>query len=172
MVRAVRLVADSFNVLAAAAVVFLMLNVAGAVLVRTVHALTGGVVNLIWAGSIEMAGLALNVIVFAALHRTFVVGAIKVDLFTQSLPHVLQRLIDGAFGLVYAVFAGGMTWQYYHATLTTFERGDATQDLLIPLFYIYAFLTVASAALALVAAVWSMALMAGVVDDRASGEVA
>lgn len=165
MVRAVRLLATAFNVLAAGAVVFLMLNVAGGVLVRTIHALTGGAVNLIWSGSIEMAVLALTVVVFASLHRAFVLGAIKVDVFTQSLPHVLHRLLDGAYGLVYAVFAGGMTWQFYHTMRTTFERGDATQDLLIPMFYIYAFLMVASAGLAIVATVWSIALMSGLVND-------
>lgn len=168
MVRAARVLANVFNALAASAVVFLMLNVAGTVVARTIQSVTGGAVNLIWSGSIEMAVLALTVVVFASLHRSFIVGAIKVDIFTQSLPRPVRRVVDGLFGLIYAAFAAAMAWRFSHATATTFERGDATQDLTIPMFYIYAFLTVAAAALAIVAGIWSGAQMLGRVKDDES----
>lgn len=163
MVRLVRAITTAFNALAALAIVFMMLNVAGTVIMRIVHAVTGGAVNLIWQGSIEMAVLSLTVVVFAALHGAFLVGAIKVDIFTEWLPPAVQRVVDGLYGLLYAAFAGVMTWRFYQATATTFERGDATQDLLMPLFYIYAFLTVACAALTVVATLWSVATTVGIV---------
>lgn len=168
MVRLVRAITAAFNTLAALAVVFMMLNVTGTVLMRIVHAMTGGAVNLIWQGSIEMAVLSLTVVVFAALHGAFLVGAIKVDLFTEWLPPAAQRVIDGLYGLLYALFSGAMAWRFSQAMATTYQRGDATQDLLIPMFYIYAFLAVACAALAVVAAVWSLAMMLGIVRETAT----
>lgn len=161
MVRAALRLAGAFEALAGVALVFLLLNVAGTIVVRILHALTGGAVNLIWRGSIELAVLALTVIVFASMHRAFVAGAIRVDLFTESLSAGLKCAIDAAFGVLYALFAAAMAWRFGHATATTHARGDATQDLLVPLFYIYGFLTVASVALAAVALVWSLACASG-----------
>lgn len=168
MVRAATFLAGAFNALAGAALVFLLLNVTGTIVARVIHALTGGAVNLIWRGSIELATLALTVIVFASLHRAFVVGAIRIELFTDFMPDRAKRLIDGLFGLVYGAFAAAMTWRFAHAGAVTYARGDATQDLLMPLHYIYTFLSIASAALAVVAIVWSVATTFGKTAHAAS----
>ena len=140
MARAATILAGAFTALAGAALVFLLLNVTGTIVARVIHALTGGAVNLIWRGSIELATLALTVVVFASLHRAFVVGAIRIELFTDSMPDRVKRLIDGLFGLVYGAFAAAMTWRFAHAGAATSARGEATPDLLIPPFFLYAFL--------------------------------
>lgn len=161
MVRATMLLAGAFNALAGAALIFMLLNVVGTIVARVIHTLTDGAVNLIWGGSIELAVLALTVVVFAALHRAFIAGAIRVELFTEFLPERAKRIIDCVFGLVYGLFAAAMAWRFSHAAATTFARGDATQDLLLPLFYIYGFLAAASATLSVVAIAWSLAAMLG-----------
>ncbi len=169
MVRAARLLAGAFNALAGAALVFMLLNVVGTIVARIVQALTGGAVNLIWRGSYELAVLALTVVVFASLHRAFVVGSIRIELFTDFMPQAVKRVIDAVFGLIYGAFAAAMTWRFAHAVVVTHERGDATQDLLLPLYWIYLFLAIASGALALVAIVWSFAAMVGRTGERAPG---
>ncbi|MCL4747034.1 MAG: TRAP transporter small permease [Burkholderiaceae bacterium] len=167
MARAVTLLAGAFNALAGAALVFMLLNVAGTIVARLIHALSGGALNMIWRGSYELAVLALTVVVFASLHRAFVVGAIRIELFTDFMPQSVKRVIDGVFGLVYGVFAAAMTWRFTHAVAVTYERGDATQDLLLPLYWIYLFLATASGALTVVAIGWSLAAIAGKTGDRA-----
>lgn len=161
MVRATMLLAGAFNALAGAALIFMLLNVVGTIVARVVHALTDGAVNLIWRGSIELAVLALTVVVFAALHRAFIAGAIRVELFSEFLPQRAKRIIDCVFGLVYGLFAAAMAWRFSHAAVTTFARGDATQDLALPLFYIYGFLAVASATLTIVSLAWSLVALLG-----------
>ncbi len=147
MVRAVSILLTTFDTLAKLALVTLLLDVAGNVVARTIFSATGGAVNLMISGAIEIASIALTILVFASLPRSAAFGGIKVDIFTSFLPKKAISFLDGFFAVLMAVFGFGMAYRFFSSTLEVYERGDATQDLEVPLYFIYGSITIACLAL-------------------------
>nr|WP_240953416.1 TRAP transporter small permease [Sneathiella chinensis] len=123
--------------------------VVSSVIGRVIFDVTGGVVNLLIPGAIELASYALVIMVFASLPRAAISGLVSVDLVIGSLPATVRRTLERIWDLLLAAFACVVGWLFSHQTLTMFARGDKSQDLGIPLYTIYAVLTVCSICIAL-----------------------
>lgn len=144
MARILRL----FDGIAFAATVAMFATVVESVAARALFDITGGAVNLIVPGAVELARYSLLILVFAALPRAAVSGLVSVDLLVGAMPAPLRRALERTWDLLLSVFAGIVAWLFAEKTLTMAERGDATQDLGIPLFLIYGALTLFSLGLA------------------------
>lgn len=146
-----RLIAG-FDLIAALALSVLLAVVSGGILTRLLFDLSGGRVNLLFEGAIELATYALLITVFAALPRATRGGLVNVDLFTTALPDAVNRWLDRLWLALFALFASVLAWRYGMQTLLSLRRGDATQDLQLPLYWFFGYVTIACIGLTVAAA--------------------
>jgi len=137
--------------LAALALAGLVAAVAGGVAGRVAADLTGGAVDLQIPGAVELARLALLILVFAALPRAFRTGLIRVDVLADRLPRSLARTLARVWSVLAAAFGGLLAWRYAAQAWAEAGRGDATQDLALPLWPFSAAGAVSAALVLLVA---------------------
>ncbi|NVJ90209.1 MAG: TRAP transporter small permease [Methylocystaceae bacterium] len=131
-----------FDKIAYGSLMLMLLIVVTSVLGRLVLDLSGGTINLVYPGQIELSKYALLIMVFASLPRAAVHGLVSVELLLGAMPQILRHFLERVWDLLLAAFTAAIGWLFLKRTLTMFERGDYTQDLGIPLYLIYAALTV------------------------------
>jgi TRAP-type C4-dicarboxylate transport system permease small subunit len=120
-------------------------NIAG----RALFDATGQAVNLMIPGAIELSRYALMVLVLAALPRAAEAGMVRVDLIIEHLPPALAGALERLWGLAIAAFGGAAGWLLLAEAWRQAGRGDATQDLELPLWPFTGIAGLALAALAL-----------------------
>ena len=113
--------------------------VAGNVVARALYDYSGQAVNLIIPGAIEISRYALMVAVLAALPRAAAEGMVRVDLLVERLPVKLAGLLDRVWALAVAAFGVAAGWLLVEEAALQATRGDATQDLELPLWLITGF---------------------------------
>ncbi|GMG83296.1 hypothetical protein LNKW23_25090 [Paralimibaculum aggregatum] len=127
---------DGLAMLAAA---LLLAVVAGAILARLLFDLTGGAVNVLLSGAIELSRYALLVTVLAALPGALASGLVRVDLLIERLPAGLAALLERLWHLLAAAIGGVALWRLAIKAADQAARGDLTQDLGLPLWPVTAF---------------------------------
>jgi len=127
----------------------LFATVALSVAARALFDLTGGAVNLLIPGAIEISTYALMVMVFAALPGAAVVGLVRVDILIHRLPDRMADLLERAWGAVTAGFGLILVWLLAEESWLQAGRGDVTQDLELPLWPLSAVAALGAAVLAL-----------------------
>ena len=131
---------DSFSLIAT---VFLLVVVAFNIIARQLYDLTGGSLNLMIPGAIELSRYSLLLLVFAALPRAASGKMVRVELLAKRLPGAVQKMLNSLWLVLMAVFCAMLFWLFSQQAWLTFHRGDATQDLQLPLFYFYALISLA-----------------------------
>ncbi|MFQ5566404.1 MAG: TRAP transporter small permease [Paracoccaceae bacterium] len=119
------------------------------ILGRALFDATGHAVNLMIPGAIELSRYSLMVLVFASLPRAAETGIVRVDLLIGHLPPRLAGPLDRLWALVIATFGAAAGWLLIDKALVQAGRGDATQDLEMPLWLFTGTAGLAAAALAL-----------------------
>ena len=143
---AIKTIIKGFDALSLGITLVLLFIVAFNIIARLLYNLTEGSVSLMIPGAIELSKYALLFIVFTALPRASVSGMVRVDLISNSLPTKLAIFLDKLWLVLMASFSATLVWLFSQKALLTFVRGDATQDLQIPLFYFYAVISIACVA--------------------------
>ncbi|MEM8597220.1 MAG: TRAP transporter small permease subunit [Pseudomonadota bacterium] len=128
-----RLIAAA-DTLAALALALLLAVVAGSVATRAVFDLTGGAINLLLPGAIELSGLALSLMVFAGLPGAAWRGLARVDVVIERLPQAVARLLERLWSALLALAAGLLAWLLASRARLELEAGHLTQDLGWPLW--------------------------------------
>ena len=118
---------------------------------RAVFDTTGGDVNLMIFGAIELSQYALMISIFAAIPAMLGVGLIRVDILRSQFPAWLQKAADRLWLALIACVAAVLFLAFFDFAHTALERGDQTQDLRWPLWPFYGFAALECAALALLA---------------------
>jgi TRAP-type C4-dicarboxylate transport system permease small subunit len=136
-----------------AAVAVLFGVVAVNVIARSLFDVTGQWVNLMIPDAIEISRYALMVAVMASLPRAAEAGMVRVDLLVERLPPRLAGLLDRLWYLAIAAFGAAAGWLLLNEAILQVTRGDASQDLEIPMWFFTGFAGLALAALALTA-IW------------------
>lgn len=131
--------------------VLLFAVVAFNIIGRAIFDASGGDVNLMIFGAIELSQYALMVSVFTAIPAMLGTGLIKVDILSKQFPPWLQKTADRFWFLLIAIFAAILTYSFFEFAQTSIERGDQTQDLRWPLWPFYGAATLGCAALTLLA---------------------
>ena len=137
-------VINFFDRIAFAALITMLFIVVVSVAARILFDVTGGGVNLMIPGAIELGSYSLLVLVFASLPRAAVSGLISVDLLIGSLPRKLRIFLEKSWDLLLAAFAAVLVWLFTEETITMFSRGDSSQDLGIPLYLFYGLISICS----------------------------
>ena len=123
--------------IAITAILGLFFVVAVNIFMRAVFDATGSQVNLMIPGTIELAGYALLIAVFAALPAGLENGMIRVDMLTGLMPDGVQTLLNRLWFFVLFVFALALVWLFGDQVLVTYAHGEVSQDWGIPLWVIY-----------------------------------
>jgi TRAP-type C4-dicarboxylate transport system permease small subunit len=137
------------DAIALAALAALFGVVAVNVIGRALFDASGQAVNVMIPGAIEISRYALMVTVLASLPRAAEAGMVRVDLLIDHLPRGLGMLLDRLWALVIAAFGAAAAWLLIDDALLQMTRGDATQDLGLPMWLLTGFAGLAMASLAL-----------------------
>jgi TRAP-type mannitol/chloroaromatic compound transport system permease small subunit len=125
---------------------------------RALFEATDGKVDFTFIGGVELTKYGLLVAVLFALPHSLSRSQVIVDLFTDTFKTRTKSILEGLYMLCFALLASGMSFGFFHSIGEAQQSGQTTQDLLIPLYYLYAISAFATAVLALTAAVASSQL--------------
>ncbi len=138
-----------FDTIANSAVLLLLGIVAVNIIARQFHELSSGIINFMISGAIELSRYFLLILVFFALPKASSHEMVRVDILRNLFPSSLRSLMDKLWVMLMATFMATLCVLFIKKGIVTFQRGDATQDLLMPLFYFYGLISLASLASAL-----------------------
>lgn len=148
---AVRRAAMLFDAIATVALVGLVAVVAGSIAGRALFDLSGGAVNLLVPGAIELSGLLLLVVVVAALPGAALRGLTRVDVLLDALPRRLASVLEGLWAAVLSVLSVALAWLLAARAWREVTGGHVSQDLVLPLWPFTIFAALAAVLLALAA---------------------
>lgn len=123
---------------------------------RTVFKLTDGAFDLTFIGGVELTKYGLLIVVLFSLPYSVGRSQVIVDLFTDNLSGRIKVILEGIFMLGFVALGAGMSSRFYHALEQSQMTGETTQDLLIPLYYLYGICSFATAMLAIAALLISL----------------
>jgi len=126
------------------------------VISRTLFKLTDGTFDLTFIGGVELIKYGLLFVILFALPYSVGRSQVIVDLFTDNLSGRIKVILEGMFMLGFVALGGAMSFRFYHALVQSKMTGETTQDLLIPLFYLYGISSFATAMLAIAAMLISL----------------
>jgi len=141
---AIRWLARIMHVISGVLLVVMVVTVLVEIVTRGLFGLTQGAIDITIRGGIEIVSYCLLFMVLFALPHSVSKGQVIVDLFTENLGSRLKIVLAGIYTLGFGLLGFGMALRFYEAVGRVAETGETTQDLLIPLTYIYAITTFAT----------------------------
>lgn len=148
--RAVFFIARGCELVAITAILGLFGVVAINIFMRALFDASAAQINLMIPGAVELASYALLIAVFASLPAALERSLIKVDVLTGSMPRSVQNLLERFWFVVLFLFAAALAWLFAGEASVMLARGDVTQDWSIPLWILYAVITLECSAFAAV----------------------
>ena len=133
-----------FDTISLTLTLFLLAIVAINIIARPLYGISNGSINLMIPGGIELSKYTLLLIVFSTLPRASISGMVRVDILSNRLPTSMAQLLDKLWLILMGCFFIALFWLFSNKAILSFNRGDASQDLQIPLFYIYTLISIAS----------------------------
>lgn len=126
-----------FNVVGGIALVAIMLNVIADIATRTVFGATKGSVDLTYVGGFEIVKYGLMVAVAFSMPFCLSRGQVVVDIFTERLPVKIKSALASFYTLFFGLFGFLMMYRLIESATSAAATGETTQDLLLPMQYIY-----------------------------------
>ncbi|HPQ97856.1 MAG TPA: TRAP transporter small permease subunit, partial [Thiolinea sp.] len=128
---------------------------------RLVFGLTEGKVDFTFIGGVELIKYGLLLSILFVLPRALRHSQVVVDLFTDRLPLRTRQIMEGIYLLGYVLLGAGMSYRFWLAVGHARENGETTQDLLLPMSWLYAVCSFATGVLALAAVLAAWRLLSG-----------
>ncbi|MGQ9367951.1 TRAP transporter small permease [Azospirillum sp. ST 5-10] len=141
-------VAQALYFIAGVLLIVMMLVILADVVSRSAFGFTGGAVDVTFTGGIEIVSYVLLFMVLFTLPYAVARGQVIVDLFTNGLSERTKGVLAGVYTLGFGLMGIGMTIRFVESAERVAVTGDTTQDLLIPMTYIYGVTAFATAVLA------------------------
>ena len=135
-----------FDTVSLIATFALLMIVAFNIIARQIHDLSHASISFMLPGAIELSRYALLIIVFMALPRASSRGMVRVDVISNLFPNAFRHFLEALWLSLMAGFTTVLAWLFINKAWLMFNRGDATQDLLMPLFIFYLLVAIASIA--------------------------
>lgn len=129
--------------------IVMMLTVLVDVITRTLFGATKGHVDLTFTGAVEIVSYGLLFMVLFTLPYSVSRSQVIVDLFTERMNERLKSVLAGVYTFGFGLLGLGMAIRFFESMARVAQSGETTQDLLIPMEYIYAVAAVATSVLAL-----------------------
>lgn len=144
-----RKLAYAMHVVSGFFLIAMMVTVLLDVITRSLFGMTEGSLDLTFIGGVEIVSYSLLFTILFALPHSIQRGQVIVDLFTEQMSERLKSILAGVYTLGFGMLGLGMTIRFYEAVGRLSSSGETTQDLLIPMSYLFAMATFAVAVLAL-----------------------
>ncbi|WP_038014517.1 TRAP transporter small permease [Terasakiella pusilla] len=129
--------------------IIMMVTILLDVMTRAVFGATAGNLDLTFNGGVEIVSYSLLFCIMFSLPYSVRRGQVIVDLFTGALSERLKGALAGVYTLGFGLLGFGMCVKLAEAVERLSLSGETTQDLLIPMNYIYAVAAFAAGVLAL-----------------------
>lgn len=146
------------HILSGGILILMMFITLADVLSRGAFEATGGKLDVTFIGGVELIKFGLLFMILFALPYSVGRSQVIVDLFTENISARLKAVLEGVYMLGFVLLGGAMSYRFYHAISQSKSTGETTQDLLIPLYYIYGIACFATAMLAIAALMISLRL--------------
>lgn len=129
--------------------IVMMVTILLDVISRATFGATKGSVDFTFNGGVEIVSYSLLFCIMFSLPYSVRRGQVIVDLFTGAMSERLKGILAGVYTLGFGLLGLGMTVRFYDAVGRLSQSGETTQDLLIPMYYIFVVATFAAAVLAI-----------------------
>lgn len=129
---------------------------------------TDGYVDFTFIGGVELVKYGLLILVLFALPYSVGRSQVIVDLFTEKLSERVKSIMEGFFMLCFVALGTGMSYRFFHAVEQAKMTGETTQDLFIPLYYLYGISSFATGMLAIASLLISLRCFFYWKGDKAS----
>lgn len=114
---------------------------------RLLFTYSDGSIDITFLGGIELISYGLLFMVLFSLPYSVSRGQVIVDLFTEKMGEPMKEILAGVYTFGFGLLGAGMCYGLYESALRVAESGETTQDLLIPLSYVYGLATFPAALL-------------------------
>lgn len=148
----------SMHVISGCILISMMFVTLTDVIARAVFEATDGSVDFTFIGGVELIKYGLLFVVLFALPYSVGRSQVIVDLFTEKMKPRMKAVLEGFYLLGFVLLGAAMSYRFYHAVGQSKMTGETTQDLLIPLYYIYAVASFATGVLAIATLLISLRL--------------
>ena len=149
LLKAARGLAKAMHLVSGVILVVMMATIILDIIVRWLFGATEGAVDLTFRGAVEIVSYGLLFMVLFSLPYSVNRGQVIVDLFTERMTEKAKKALAGFYTLGFGLLGLGMSLRFFESMERTAQSGETTQDLLIPLSYIYALATFATTVLAI-----------------------
>ena len=126
-----------------------MFIVLGDVVTRGLFAATEGALDFTFRGGVELVSYGLLFLVLFALPYVLCRAQVYVDLFVGNISQRSKAIMAAIYTFGFCLLGTGMTIRFIEASLRVAETGETTQDLLIPMWWLYAISAFGTGVLAL-----------------------
>ncbi|HPE60302.1 MAG TPA: TRAP transporter small permease subunit [Thiolinea sp.] len=153
----------------------MMLSTLVDIISRLLFGLTEGGVDFTFIGGVELIKYGLLLSILFVLPRALRHSQVVVDLFTDRLPLRIRHIMEGIYLLGYMLLGAGMSYRFWLAAGHAQQNGETTQDLLLPMSWLYFICSFATAVLAVAAVLAAWRLLSGAeteAEDETGPEVA
>ncbi len=152
-------IAFYMHVLSGFFIVSMMFVTLADVITRALFKATDGSVDFTFLGGVELIKYGLLFMVLFTLPYTVAKSQIIVDLFTEKMSEKTKVALEAFYIFGYTLLGSGMTYRFLIAIEEAKVSGESTQDLMIPLYYIYSITAFGTFMLALMAVVEGVKLL-------------
>ncbi|MCP3871171.1 MAG: TRAP transporter small permease [Gammaproteobacteria bacterium] len=127
----------------------MMVTVLLDVITRLIFRVSSGEVDITFQGGVEVVSYSLLFMVLFTLPHSVSRSQVIVDLFTERMDGRLKSLFAGIYTLGFGLFGVGMAVRFFESMGRVARSGETTQDLLIPMTWLYGIAAFAATVLAL-----------------------
>lgn len=145
----VKRIAYALNVLGGVSLLFIVIVVLLDIITRTLFGMTTGRIDFTFPGSFELVKFGLLFTLIYSMPYALNRGQVVVDLFTDKWSVETKSRLAGFYMLFFAIFGFLMTEALIQSGFSARASGETTQDLAIPMQYIYYLASVGMAVLGL-----------------------
>lgn len=138
----IRHIAFGLNMVAGVTLILAMLVVLLEIATRTVFGLTGGRLDITFTGSFELVRWGLLFTLAFCMPYSLPRAQVVVDLFTDNMSEWKKEKLAGMYTLVFGVLGFLMAYLMIESAQGAIVSGETSQDLLIPMQYIYSVVAV------------------------------
>lgn len=142
-------IANAMHMLSGLLLISMMLVTLIDVLTRTLYGLSDGAIALTFIGGVELIKYGLLFTILFTLPQSVGDSQVVVDLFTDRMSERAKIYLESFYLLGFALLGAGMTYRFYDAIEGAILSGETTQDLMIPMPWVYRIVVFATAMLTL-----------------------
>lgn len=142
-------IANAMHMLSGVLLISMMLVTLIDVLTRTLYGLSDGAIALTFIGGVELIKYGLLFTILFTLPQSVGDSQVVVDLFTDRMSERAKIYLESFYLLGFALLGAGMTYRFYDAIEGAILSGETTQDLMIPMPWVYRIVVFATAMLTL-----------------------